>query len=390
MFPARKAACARENKILQPETLKYIFPMTSHDAKDRHTQFVDQIRRYDYAYYVEGRQIITDYEYDRLYRELFSFEKKFPELVTPDSPSQRVGGKPLEKFNQVRHKIPMMSLDNTYSEEDVRDFVQRMQKMLLNEHLEWVVKPKIDGLAVTLRYEGGVFIAGATRGKGVVGDDITLNLRTIKSLPLRLFDPRERIRHSDQGELLEFSPAEIPNTLEVRGEVFLKRGAFSKLNEERIEAGEEKFANPRNAAAGSLKLLDPKLVATRRLDVILYGVAFDQKDYVASGLPTKHHLLLRWLRLAGFKTTQHIENCKSLDELHHAIAELDAKRKSFDYITDGAVVKLNQILLRYRVGEHSKAPRWAVAYKYAPEQAETKLNGITIQVGRTGSAHTRG
>src|SRR6266498_1862268 len=218
--------------------------MTLAQAKARHAELVEEIRRHDHAYYVEAKPAISDFAYDQLYRELLDLEKQFPELATPDSPSQRVGGKPLSEFKPSQHLVPMMSLDNTYSQDEVRQFVERVQKLVPNENLDWCVEPKIDGVAINLRYENGVFTAGATRGDGTTGDDITANLKTIRSLPLQL----------------KATP-DLPKRMEVRGEVYLTKAAFARMNAERASAGEELFANPRNAAAGSLKQLDPAIVA---------------------------------------------------------------------------------------------------------------------------------
>jgi DNA ligase (NAD+) len=340
--------------------------MTPAEAKAKHARLVEEIRRHDHAYYVLAQPEISDREYDQLYHELLGLEKQFPELATPDSPSRRVGGEPLKEFKSVRHAVPMMSLDNTYSHEEVRDFVKRVQKLLPGEKLEWVVEPKVDGVAISLRYENGAFTTGATRGDGTTGDDITANLKTIRSVPLCL-------------------GGKPPAILEVRGEVFLPRAGFEKLNAERKSAGEEIFANPRNAAAGSLKQLDPKIVAKRPLDTILYGVGQIRIPNSEFRIPNFQAELLDWLKSLGFKTAERTWFCRSEDDLFTAIAELDKVRKNFPYETDGAVIKLNSFEQQRRVGATAKAPRWAIAYKYAPEQAETKLRDITIQVGRTGA-----
>jgi DNA ligase (NAD+) len=340
--------------------------MTPAEAQQRHAALAAQIHRHDHAYYVLAHPEISDREYDALYRQLLDLEKEFPNLVTPDSPSQRVGGKPLSEFASVQHAVPMMSLDNTYSQEELREFVQRVQKLLPGETLEWTVEPKIDGVAVSLRYENGVLAAGATRGDGTTGDDITENLKTIRSVPLRL--------HGADGP---------PQVLEVRGEVFMSKAGFAKLNEEREAAGEERFANARNSTAGSLKQLDPRLVARRPLEIVLYGTG--QVEDGAGRTPRTQTELLAWLGKLGFKTPERMWRCRSVDELLAAITELDQLRRGFAYETDGAVVKLNSFALRERVGVTSKAPRWAIAYKYAAEQAATKLRAITIQVGRTGA-----
>jgi DNA ligase (NAD+) len=348
--------------------------MTLAQAKTRHAELVEDIRRHDHAYYVEAKPAISDFAYDQLYHELLDLEKQFPDLATADSPSQRVGGKPLSEFKPSQHLVPMMSLDNTYSQDEVRQFVERVQKIVPNETLDWCVEPKIDGLAINLRYENSVFTVGATRGDGTTGDDITANLKTIRSLPLRL---QSRTGVSPARDRREACPA----LLEVRGEVYFTKEVFAKINAERRSAGEEPFANPRNAAAGSLKQLDPRLVARRKLDIVLYGTGKVEGGRV----PPSQIELLDWLKSLGFKTPEKQWHCSSVNELLHAIDELDRIRDHFPYETDGAVIKLNSIPLRDRLGATSKAPRWGMAYKYAPDQAETKLNAITVQVGRTGA-----
>jgi len=341
--------------------------MKSSEAKTRHAQLVDEIRQHDHAYYVLAQPTITDQGYDRLYHQLLDLEKEFPDLVTPESPTQRVGGQPIKAFKPVQHAKPMLSLDNTYSQEELREFVNRVQRLLPNEKLEWVVEPKVDGLAINLRYEKGAFACGATRGDGTTGDDITTNLRTIRSIPARL-RPDKTGGH--------------PSLLEARGEVYLTKTGFEKLNAQRKAAGEEVFANARNAAAGSLKQLDPRIVAKRPLDIVLYGTGVVEGT---AALPKTHDELLGWLKALGFRTPERTWHCRSADELVAAIAELDTLRRKFAYETDGAVVKLNSYAQREKVGFTSKAPRWAIAYKYAAEQAETKLKSVTVQVGRTGA-----
>src|SRR5216117_217484 len=348
--------------------------MTHAQAQARHAELAGEIRQHDHLYYVEARPVISDFDYDRLYRELLDLEKQFPELATADSPSQRVGGKPLSEFKPSQHLVPMMSLDNTYSQDEVRQFVERVQKLVPNEKLDWCVEPKIDGLAINLRYENGVLTVGATRGDGTTGDDITANLKTIRSLPLRL--------QCRAGNLpARNSRDACPALLEVRGEVYFTKESFAKINAERRSAGEEPFANPRNAAAGSLKQLDPRLVARRKLDIVLYGTGKVEGGRV----PPTQIELLDWLKSLGFKTPAKYWHCRSVDELLRAIDELEKIRDHFPYETDGAVIKLNSIPLRERLGATSKAPRCGMAYKYAPDQAETKLKAITIQVGRTGA-----
>jgi len=341
--------------------------MTRDPAKKRHAHLVEEIRKHDHAYHVAARPAISDRDYDRLYHELLDLEKNFPGLATTDSPSQRVGGAPLTEFKSVRHAAPMMSLDNTYSGEEIRAFVKRLQKLLPDEKLEWVVEPKVDGVAVSLRYENGGFVVGATRGNGTEGDDITANLKTIRSVPLKL------------------ASVAAPPVLEVRGEVFMTKAGFEKLNAERAAAGEELFGNPRNTAACSLKQLDPKIVARRPLDVVIYGAGEIRDSKSGTQNPNSQRELLAWLKTLGFKTPERTWFCQSEDELLTAIAELDKVRKKFAYETDGAVIKLDSFAQQRRVGATAKAPRWAIAYKYAPEQAGTKLKAITIQVGRTGA-----
>ena len=340
--------------------------MTTHQARARHAVLADELRRHDHAYYVLARPVITDGEYDRLYRELVDLETAHPELQTPESPSQRVGGKPLTEFQSVRHSVPMMSLDNTYSPEEVRAFIARVQKLLPSDPLVWTVEPKVDGVAISLRYEGGVFVRGATRGDGTHGDDITVNLRTIRGLPLKL-----------DGKL-------EGSVVELRGEVYFPTPAFNKFNAEREAAGEERFMNPRNATAGSLKQLDSRLVAQRPLAVVLYGVGELQLPAGGETPPQSQEELIAWLRKLGCPGPEKLWVCDSAEAVLGAIETLNEVRKTFQYETDGAVVKLNPFGLRERLGATSKAPRWAMAYKYAAEQAVTRLRDITIQVGRTG------
>ncbi len=352
--------------------------MSFNEAKTRHAQLVEEIRRHDHAYYVLAQPAISDREYDRLYHELLELEQQHPQLATPDSPTQRVSGQPLKEFKSVPHRLPMLSLDNTYSQAELREFVQRVQKLLPGEELDWVVEPKVDGVAINLRYEDGVFTCGATRGDGTTGDDITANVRTIRSVPSRLHSRTGVSPEAARGERRDAFPA----LLEVRGEVYLTKAGFQKLNAERRAACEEEFANPRNAAAGSLKQLDPRIVAKRPLDIVVYGLGRVEGP---PSQPQQHDEMLAWLKALGFKTPDRTWHCRSADELIAAIAELDRVRHSFAYETDGAVIKLNAFAQRERAGFTSKAPRWAIAYKYAAEQAETLLKGITVQVGRTGA-----
>lgn len=344
---------------------------TLEESRSRHQALAAEIRSHDHAYYVEARPRVSDAEYDRLYRELLDLEQRHPELATSDSPSQRVGGAPAEGFASWVHAVPMQSLDNTYSEAEVREFVVRVRKLLPGVSLAWTVEPKVDGLAISLRYENGILAAGATRGDGVRGDEITANLRTIRSLPLRL-----RVPDVKSG----FPPA-IPEVLEVRGEVFMPLEGFRKLNAEREANGEEPFVNPRNSAAGSLKMLDSRAVAERPLDILLYGVG----EVRGGTMPSTQCGLVAWLAALGFRTPEKVWRCVTEEELLAAITELAGIRGTFAYETDGAVIKLDELALREKAGSTAKAPRWAMAYKYAAEQAFTLLKAITIQVGRTGA-----
>ena len=323
-------------------------------------QLRDEIRRHDRLYYEKAAPIISDREYDRLYKELVDLETQFPDLATPDSPTQRVGGKPLKAFEQVPHLIPMLSLDNTYSEEEVKNFYARIQRLLPNEKIPVVIEPKVDGVAVSLIYENGRLRQAATRGDGTVGDDITQNIRTIRSVP-------ERLRGA------------APKLLEARGEVYMHKRGFEKLNQERRKAGLLLFANPRNAAAGSLKQLDPAIVAKRPLGVVLYGTG------ATEGVDADvHSEIFPLLKKLGLPATERWWVAKSVEEILEAIHELDGIRHKFAYQTDGAVVKVNSFAQRERLGFTAKSPRWAIAYKYEAERVETSLNDIVIQVGRTG------
>ncbi len=321
------------------------------------------IRYHDYRYYVLNSPEISDEEYDALMRKLQELEALFPDLVTPDSPTQRVGGKPQEGFAPFTHARPMLSLNNAFTEEEIRDFDRRVKKMLGVEEVEYVVELKIDGLAVNLRYEGGIFVRGATRGDGTTGEDVTANLRTIRSIPLRL-----------RGE-------RIPAVFEVQGEVFMHRSDFERLNEERERRGEPLFANTRNAAAGSLRQLDPNVTASRRLDIFVYGAFLIESSWY----PGTHWELLELLRELGFKVNPHARLAKSIDEVIAIHDEWEEKRKTLDYDIDGLVVKVNNLVFQELLGATSKSPRWAIAYKFEPTRAVTKVLDIEVNVGRTGT-----
>ena len=334
--------------------------MKRDEARHVIDRLCEALHRHNRLYYVEARPEISDREYDALLRKLEELEVAFPNLVRPDSPARRVGGEPLAAFASVRHGVPMMSLANTYSKDELREFDARVAKLLHSKDYTYALEPKIDGVAVSLRYDDGFFTRGSTRGDGTTGDDITANLRTIRSIPLRLADP-------------------APAVLEVRGEVYMTRTGFAALNTERQEAGAEPFVNPRNAAAGSLKQLDPRIVAARPLDAVFYAVGLHQGVSFNT-----HEELVGRLTKWGFKTTPMLWTCDTIDAVLEALDTLDSARHAYPFETDGGVIKVNERTLYEALGSTAKSPRWAVAYKYEPEQVETTLRDITVQVGRTG------
>ena len=329
-------------------------------AAKRIEQLREEIRKHDRLYYEEAAPIINDRKYDRLYKELVDLETQFPDLVTPGSPTQRVGGKPLKAFEQVSHLIPMLSLDNTYSEDEIANFYKRITRLLPDEKIPVVIEPKVDGVAVSLMYENGHLKYAATRGDGSVGDDITRNIKTIRSVP-------QQLRGS------------APKVFEVRAEAFLDKDGFKKLNKEREVAGLPLFANPRNAAAGSLKHLDPKIAAKRPLGIVFYGTGATEGADV-----DLHSEVFPLFKKLGLPTHEHWWLADSVEKILDAIRKLDRVRKDFRYETDGAVIKVDALVQRERLGFTAKSPRWAIAYKYAAERVETKLIDIKVQVGRTG------
>ncbi|MCL2564178.1 MAG: NAD-dependent DNA ligase LigA [Oscillospiraceae bacterium] len=317
----------------------------------------ETLERHNHSYYVLDAPTIPDHEYDALMRELIALEEAHPELRTPDSPTQRVGGTPLESFSQVTHEVPLESLNDAFSQDELEEFHARVLKVVSDP--TYVVEPKIDGLSVALTYENGLLVRGATRGNGLVGEDVTENLKTVRSVPLRL-------------------PVHAPPHLVVRGEVYMPKRVFAELNEQRDLAGEAPFANPRNAAAGSMRQLDPKIAAGRRLAMIAFNVqAVAGKDFA------EHHETLDFLREMGFSAIDY----KVYDSMTACIARIETlgqSRSDFEYDIDGAVIKLDNLHDRLELGSTSKAPRWAVAYKYPPEQKPTVVREIVVQVGRTG------
>ncbi|WP_410687709.1 NAD-dependent DNA ligase LigA [Avibacterium paragallinarum] len=328
-------------------------------------QLRQTLRHHEYQYHVLDNQQIPDAEYDRLFNQLKALEQAYPEFADPHSPTQRVGAKPLAGFAPVTHEIPMLSLDNAFSDEDFAAFVKRIQDRLgiLPDPLTFCCEPKLDGLAVSILYENGVLTQAATRGDGTTGEDITANIRTIRNIPL---------------QLLTDNP---PDRLEVRGEVFMPQAGFEKLNETALAKGEKTFANPRNAAAGSLRQLDPKITRQRPLMLNAYGIG------VADGmqLPNTHFARLQWLKSLGIPVNKEIELCNGVENVlkfYHTMAE---KRPHLGYDIDGTVLKINDIALQDRLGFISKAPRWAIAYKFPAQEELTILNDVEFQVGRTGA-----
>ena len=322
----------------------------------------EKIREHDYRYYVLAEPTISDEEYDRLMRELVALEGEHPELVTDDSPSQRVGGQPVKEFPTVTHAVPMLSLSNTYSEEEVRDFDRRVRSLLGKEPYRYVCELKFDGLAVSLMYQEMKFARGATRGDGLQGDDITNNLKTIRSIPLQLMNPRKGLE-----------------SVEVRGEVFMKRDDFRRMNEERELEGEKTFINPRNSAAGTLKLQDPRIVAQRPLNFFAYALRTERFQL------SSHHDNLKLLKGLGFPVSEHFRLCDRVDDVVEYWKEWEERREDLPYDIDGVVVKVDSLRQQDELGTIAKSPRWAIAFKFASRKAETVLDGITFQVGRVGT-----
>ncbi|ASS88996.1 MAG: NAD-dependent DNA ligase LigA [Bacillaceae bacterium] len=330
--------------------------MDKRTAENRVKELHKLLNQYNYEYHVLDNPSVPDAEYDRLMRELIELEEKYPELKTPDSPSQRVGGAVLDAFRKVAHRVPMLSLANAFNEQDLRDFDRRVRQAVGD--VEYVVELKIDGLAVSLRYENGLFVQGSTRGDGTTGEDITENLKTIRSIPLRL---KKNL------------------SMEVRGEAFMPKASFEKLNEERIAKGEVPFANPRNAAAGSLRQLDPKIAAKRNLDIFVYNIAELGDTGVSS-----HSEALDLLDELGFKTNRERRKCKNIDEVIELLDQLLEKRSQLPYDIDGVVIKVDSLRQQEALGATAKSPRWAIAYKFPAEEVVTKLLDIELAVGRTG------
>ncbi len=324
----------------------------------------EQIRRHEELYYVLDSPEISDLEYDSLLESLQKLEQEHPEYITPDSPTQRVGGRPAEGFAEVVHRRPMLSLDNSYNIDELRAFDQRCRRLSDGRGLDYVAELKIDGLSLALHYQNDLLVRGVTRGDGRIGEEVTQNARTIRSIPLKLRGKRKPIAR-------EF---------EVRGEAFIPRKVFERINAEREEQDEPRFANPRNAAAGTIRQLDSKIVASRKLEMFAYDLLTGDRKPFAT-----HWEALNWLEQVGFRVNPNRTRCDSIDEVIDFAAKMEAQRDDLDYEIDGLVVKVNSTALQDDFGTTNKAPRWAVAYKYAARQATTRVNDIVVQVGRTGA-----
>jgi DNA ligase (NAD+) len=333
--------------------------MDVQQAKARIEELTSIIEQHNYNYYVLNAPTISDYEFDKLMAELIELEKQFPHLVSPYSPTQRVGGTITKEFQSVRHRTPMLSLTNTYTESEIRDFDQRVRKTV-GDDVEYVCELKFDGVAISLIYEDGKLIRGVTRGDGTQGDDVTANVKTIHSIPLRL-------------------KGDFPAQLEMRGEIYMTRAEFNRLNQEREEIGEVPFVNPRNAAAGSLKLQDSTEVAHRHLNCFLYYVLSDNLE------SDNHYDSLMLARTWGFRISPYIARCKNMEEIFDFIREWDKGRDELPFDIDGVVIKVNQFRYQQILGTTAKSPRWAIAFKFQPESVSTRLLNITFQVGRTGA-----
>ncbi|WP_414632378.1 NAD-dependent DNA ligase LigA [Acetobacterium sp. UBA5834] len=325
-------------------------------SKTRIEDLKKEIEAHNRAYYLDDAPLISDYDYDQLIKELIDLETQNPELITPDSPTQRVGGSPSEGFEKVVYSRPKLSLSNAFDAADLRDFDRRVRQTC--PEATYVVEYKFDGLTVVLNYEKGLFVQGATRGDGVEGENVTTNLKTIRSVPLRLLEPR---------------------TLEVRGEVFMGKADFEKLNQRRLAEAESPFANPRNAAAGSLRQLDPRLTASRPLDIFIFNL-----EAAAGFEPKTHQETLNYLKKLGFKTSA-VKTFSDIEAIIDYCSEMEVERRELPFEIDGLVIKVDQLTYREQLGNTSKSPRWAIAYKFAPDQALTTVDAITVQVGRTGA-----
>ncbi len=345
---------------------------TKEEARKIAEELREVIKYHDWRYYVLANPVISDYEYDKLFHLLIEIEEKYPDLITPDSPTQRVASGLTKEFPPVRHLAPMLSLENSYNEDDLRDFDRRVKEITKRTEIEYSVEPKFDGAGIALVYENNLFIRGATRGDGVVGEDITPNLKVIKTIPLSADFKRYGIK-----------------TIEIRGEVLIRKDLFKKINQERLEEGLPPFANPRNAAAGSLRLQNPKEVAKRGLEAFVYQITYAVDENGNNLLGTKlkkHHESIKMLYELGFKSPyKEIKVCENIDEVIDYCNEWQEKRDSYPYEIDGMVIKVNDISLYDILGATSHHPRWAIAFKFRARQATTRLLDVVFQVGRTGA-----
>ena len=338
--------------------------MTKNGINAQIEKLKDVIRRHDHLYYVLNKPEISDQEYDGLYKKLKRLEESNPEFLTADSPTMRVGGGPIKGFSTVKHLTPMLSLDNTYSADEIRQFDERVRKNLKGEKVEYVVELKFDGVSISLVYKNGRLVVGSTRGDGENGDDVSVNLKTIRYIPLVFRKEADR----------------LPRVMEIRGEVYMTKKAFNKLNKEKVEASEEPFANPRNAAAGSLKLLDSRIVASRGLDIYIWGAGLYE------GIDFDTHMeVLDYLKRCGFRVNPHYKKCHSIEEVIDYCNSWEKERDKLDCEIDGMVIKVNSLRARQKLGFTSKSPRWSIAYKFPAEKALTEVEDIIVQVGRTGA-----
>ena len=358
------------------------------DAEKIITDLKNEINRHNYYYYIKDSPIISDADYDKLMRLLENLEKKYPALITPDSPTQRIGA-PLEGgFKTITHGEKMLSLQDAFNYDELKDFLDRVYKDLGMEEdkVNFVCELKIDGSAVSLVYEDGIFVNGATRGDGITGEDITNNLRAVKPIPLNLVILEEKAQSDlstgNAGQLYS-QEISIPSRLEVRGEVYLAKEEFAKINQQREEEGLPLFANPRNAAAGSLRQIDPKMTAERNLNIFLYGIA-SNSELAEAGIDSQY-AVLGFLKKIGLRVNPNIKKVTGFEEIKQYIEYWREKRHGLSYETDGIVIKVNSFALQQRLGQTSKNPRWAAAFKYPPEQQITKVIDITVNVGRTGT-----
>jgi len=336
--------------------------MMEQDIKKRIERLKSEICKHDSLYYVQNAPQISDREYDELFNELKQLEKKHPELIAPDSPTQRVSEKPIDAFKNITHDVPMLSIDNTYNADELKEFDDRISKTLETPNYEYVIEPKIDGLAISLRYQDGLLVSAATRGDGTTGDDVTANVKTIRAIPLKLLNTET-----------------VPGILEVRGEVYMPKKAFAELNAQREENGEDFFANPRNAAAGSLKLLDPKITAARKLSFFAYATG-----RVSAPLADEHYQTMQKLKTLGLPVNNNIKKAKNIDQVIEICLAWDKKKTSLDYQIDGMVIKINRFDQQDILGATGRAPRWCISYKFPAEQAQTIVESIDVQVGKTG------